>query len=77
MGDFLQTTPHHSNAVQDVFDHSSPHTRHTLATMDIPEASATSKRKVEQSASVDQTAPLEFSTSIDKTELQELNPTRI
>ncbi|KAK8698000.1 hypothetical protein V6N13_114132 [Hibiscus sabdariffa] len=45
--------------------------------IDIPKASTTSKRKADHSASTEQTASLNLSTSIDTAELQKLTPTRI
>ncbi|KAK8672252.1 hypothetical protein V6N13_110625 [Hibiscus sabdariffa] len=55
--------------------HSSP--RRHFPVVGIPEASATSKRKVKHPASAEQTEPLELSTNIDTADIQVLTPTRI
>ncbi|KAK8640367.1 hypothetical protein V6N13_008123 [Hibiscus sabdariffa] len=74
---------YHSNASQDAFNWNTPieHAYHSprrqVHVADILEASATSKMKVEQSTSAEQTTSLNLSTSIDTKELEELTPTRV
>ncbi|KAK8662968.1 hypothetical protein V6N13_024854 [Hibiscus sabdariffa] len=65
-----------SNAAEDAFDWNTPEghqslTQTSFTVVDIPEASAKSKRKVEHSTSSD------LSTSIDTAELDELTPTGV